>query len=364
MSDSARVILLAGDGGAGTTTLARRTAELVRELGLSVEEVDASGDDVGDPSEAVVSGVQDTLGLLWREAGADPVLPEEWSGLVGIDLLQVWHHIAMARYTSDVVVIDAGSLVRLRDLVATPGILLRLLDAAMTPRSAMWRSTSGEAGVFESLSAARLTVRDWLAIMRDARTSARLVARPEGVAIPRLLRTREHVTVLGMHVDGIIVSRVPGKKDRRRREERQAALDVRDEYRQRVPSVPVWHSTGRITTSPRGASAVDVLSDPCGTTPRADTFAVDAGADGYELRVPLRDVAPDVRIGVQRDALVLALDGVHAWHDLPSVLVRCEPVQAYRTANGLVVRWEPVRDLWSASLPDPGLPGDRLGEES
>lgn len=362
MSDSCRIILVAGDGGAGTTTFARRTADEVRDLGLSVVEVDASGGVVADPSGAVVSALQDTLGLLWREAGADAVLPEEWSGLVGIGLLDAWHRIAMARRTSDAVVVDAGSLARLRDLAAAPGALLRLLDAAMTPRSAMWRSSADEAGLFASLSELRMSVREWSAALQGPRTSARLIGRPDAAAISGLLRARDLVTLMGLLVDGIVVSQVPSKRDRGRKAERQSALDVRDEYRMRVPVVPVWHSTARIAIAPRGAGAVDVLVDPGICTPRASTLVVDDDGSGYTLHVPLRDVARDVRVGVQGGSLVLALDRVHAWHELPSVLARCEPVLAQRTVDGLAVRWEPVRDLWTASLSVSRVPGDHRAE--
>lgn len=362
MSDSSRVILLAGDGGAGTTTLALRTANEMRDLGLSVAEVDASGDVVSDPSAAIVSALQETLGLLWREAGAEAVLPEQWGGLVGISLLDAWHRIALAQRTSDAVVVDAGSLARFRDLAAAPGTLLRLLDAAMTPRSAMWRSSSGEAGLFETLSTLRMSVREWNAVLQGPRTSARLVARPDAEAMPRLLRTREHVTLLGLVVDGIVVSQVPGKRDRDRKVERQAALHVRDEYRRRVPSVPVWHSTRRITVAPRGVSAADVLVDPGLCTPRASTLVVDDDGGRYTLRIPLHDIAADVRVGVQGASLVLALGRMHAWHELPAVLARCEPVLAHRTADGLSVRWEPVRDLWTSSLSSARVTDDHRAE--
>lgn len=350
MSDSSRVIVVSGDGGAGATTFARRTADEMRELGLSVSEVDASGDGVSDPSPAVLSALQGTLGLLWREAGADAVLREEWDGLVGISILDAWHRISVSRRTADAVVIDAGPLARLRDLAATPGILLRLIDAAMTPRSAMWRVSSDEPGVFESLSALRMSAREWGAILQSPLTSARLLGRPDAAAIPRLLRVREQVTLMGLLVDGIVVSLVPGKGDRRRKPERRSAMTVRMEYRTRVPAVPVWHSTRRVAVTPQGASVVDVLVDPRIGTPRASTLVVEEDAGGYTLQVPLRDVSGDVRVGVQGDSLVLALDRVHAWHELPSVLARCEPVRAHRTADGLAVRWEPVRDLWTSSL--------------
>lgn len=362
MSDSSRVIVLAGDGGAGTTTFARRTANEMRDLGLSVAEVDASGDEVGDPSAAVVAALQETLGLLWREAGAEAVLPEQWGGLVGISLLDAWHRIVLARRASDAVVVDAGSLARLRDLAAAPGTLLGLLDAAMTPRSAMWRPSSSDASLFESLSALRMSVREWSAVLQGPRTSARLVARPDAAAIPRLLRTREQVTLVGLLVDGIVVSQAPGKGDHGRKAERRTALDMRDEYRTRVPAVPVWHSTRRIAVAPRGMSAVDVLVDPGTCTPRASTMVVDDVGGGYTLRIPLRDVAGDVRVGVHGASLVLALDGGHAWHELPAVLARCEPVVAYRTEEGLAVRWEPVRDLWTSSLSTTHTTGDHRVE--
>jgi len=76
-------------------------------------------------------------------------------------------------------------------------------------------------------------------------------------------------------------------------------------------------------------------------------MGLSADDDGYRLAIPLRGEARRrARVGVQDDRLVVSLDGVHAWHELPSLLRRCEPLGAARTATGVTIRWSPDAGVW------------------
>ncbi len=355
MRTSGRVVLVAGQGGAGATSLARTTADAVRAEGFTVLEVDASGATVARPDASVVSLTGATFGRLWQEAGADPVVPEAWSGLPDVGLVDAWIRITQARQQSDVVVVDAGPLARVRDLCVLPGTLAHLLDAAMTPRMAMWRSVSGAGGLFESLSDLRMGVRAWLDVLQHDATSVRLVARPERDCVDEVLGSSAVLSMLGVDVDGIVVNRVPrkgagGTDGHAARAEGRATVAALTEG---SDGVPVWRATSRpdarpsVRPVPKGSSPVALLTDAAVPATRARSMGLSADDDGYRLAIPLRGEARRrARVGVQDDRLVVSLDGVHAWHELPSLLRRCEPLGAARTATGVTIRWSPDAGVW------------------
>lgn len=363
MDTPGRVILVAGQGGAGTSSLVRSTVDGIRAEGVEAVALDASGAQVPDPDPSVATWLGSTLGRLLQEAGADPVVPEAWSGLPDVGIVDAWRRIVQARQECDAVVVDAGSLARVRDLCALPGSLAHLLDAAMTPRTAMWRSSSGGGGLFESLSDLRLAVRAWLGVLHHDDTSVRLVGRPERASVDDLLRSSALLSMLGVEVEGIVVNRVP-RKDRKGADARAA----RDEARATVSAlqegsdgVAVWRSSAssdsppRVRPAPKGMTALARLSGASVPATRSRTMELSSDDDGYLLAVPLRSAARrDARVGVQDDRLVVSLGGVNAWHDMPSLLRRCEPVRAVRTATGLSIRWSPDAAVWPRGASDGG----------
>ena len=361
MPTPGRVILVAGQGGAGTSSLARSTVDAIRAEVGDVVAVDASGTVEADTDPSVVAWLAGTLGRVWLEAGADPVLPETWCALPDAGLVGAWHRITQARQTAAVVVVDAGSLVRVRDLCALPGALARLLDAAMTPRMAMWRSASGAGGLFESLSDVRAEVVTWLGVLQHADTSVRLVGRPDPAAVDDLLRSSALLSMLGVAVDGIVVNRVPGRdrKDARARALRSGVLAAIAALEEGSDGVRVWRSKesdeGRpqVRPAPKGTTAVTLLSGTAVPATRSRTMTLSSDDDGYLLDVPMRRPARQLaRVGVQGDCLVVSFDGVHAWHEIPSLLHRCAPVGAVRTSTGITIRWSPDADVW------PRVPAD------
>lgn len=358
-----RVLLIAGQGGAGTTSLARSTVDAIQADGVTVARIDASGASAQAPDAALVAPMSATLGRLWQEAGADPVVPEAWCGLPGVGLVEAWLQIAGARQEAEAVVVDAGSLVRARDLCALPRTLVHLLDSAMTPRMAMWRSASGAGGLFESLSDLRVAVRAWLAILEDDETSARLVARPAEDSAVRVLEAAAQLAMLGVDVDGIVVNRVPRKDARSEGERvaRAAALAAQECLIEGSDGVPVWRATARagarprVRPAPKGSAPLARLAESAVPATRASTMVLSSDDDGYRLALPLRGHGRrHARVGVQGDRLVVSLDGLHAWHELPSVLHRCEPVRAVRTPAGLTIHWSPDADVWPQARPAAG----------
>jgi len=358
-----RVILISGQGGAGSTTLAAQTAEAARDEGFTVTEVDASGSEVGHGVASELPHVLGaTLGALLLEAGADSILPEEWEALPTVSMITQWQRITDARRDGDVIVVDAGPLARLREFVQVPGVLLRLLDAALTPRMAMWRSTNGEGGVFDELSDARLTVLSWIAVLEAADTSVRVVSRPERASVDVVMRACAALSLLGLRIDGIVVSRFPRRKESWPAGVRREAERTLADLAKRSQGIAVWRSTSRRRPVPNGRSAVDPFPESGRAWAlRENEVSVEASADGSQkpskasflMHLPMREPArSEVRVGVQGARLVAAFDGVVRWIGLPPVLQRCVAQEAERTDQGITVHWSPNADVWPATSGD------------
>lgn len=342
----ARVILIAGIGGAGATSLARATGEAIIQERMTLRAIDAT--DPSRPIDDTVSGLlAATLGRMAVQAGADALLPQEWGSLPSIRLAGVLREMRAEAREADVVVVDAGSLLSLRDLLALPHALLRFLDAALTPRAAMVRSVADEDSLFDSLSAARIEVLAWLALLASPECSVRLVGPAQGDAVPHLERAVAVTAFLGVRVDGVVLNRFPRKKDGLPARVRRDAKRVLSEMQAQLPGIAVWRSATRLRSSPKGMPTHSDLSDlelPAG--PHAGTVADDA-AGGYTWDIALGGIASDeVCVGRQGSSLVLQYDGLHRWLDLPPVLQRCQPVDVEDRQGGVRIRWTPDPDRW------------------
>ncbi len=347
MSNRARLILLSGVGGAGTTTLCAATAAALEAEGLRVSAVDAGATD--EPDAAVVSLLTASLGRLGAELGADPLIVPAWYSWPAVTALSALQRMsqALSDASSDVVVVDAGPLSAARSIVDVPAAATRLLDAVMTPRLAMWR-TSGPTGgetVFESLSALRLVVLGWAKMLQHPATTVRLVTTPDEGAVRRTARALGAVALLGVGVDGIIVNKYPRKSDGWPKAVRRGAEDALHAMSAAADGVEVWTSTARIRPVPKGRSAMG----PIGRVHvlDAEQLVVTVGDEDFRLDVPLAGPArTEARVGRQADQLVVQFDGATRWIDLPPVLRRCRAVEATRTQKGLAIRFAPDPAMW------------------
>ena len=346
MSNQARLILLSGVGGSGTTSLAAATAQAAEDEGLACVAVDATrtlglGDAlVAGAVVALVSGLQ-----------SEALPPEAWSGLASVAHLAAWQEIAAAvsEPGTDVVVVDAGSLREARALVQAPQILGRLVAAAMTPALAMRRTDEAGDGMqqdsaFDRLSGVRDTIAQIAALVESDRTTVRLITVPEESAVSQTLRALSGFAVQGVGVDAVVVNRCARKSDplpREQREDQQAQVDRIEAY---DPDVRVWKSTSSVRAIPKGRSVLGPLGDPValrgGLRPRVEE-------EGYLLDLPLVGAARhEARVGRTGDVLVIEFDGIHRWIRLPSVLLRCRATHATRTPQGLTVSCVPDASLW------------------
>lgn len=336
-----RIIILAGLGGAGTSTLVDATVREARSTGASVCTVD-----VADPDRTLAPDlralVSSTIGAMAVAAGADRLVPEAWGSLPGVRLLSALDEIRRASLEEDLVVVDAGPLLGLRDLLDLPHVLIRLMDASLTARSAMARQDSG--ALFERLSEARLQVLHLHSQLTSAATSVRLVGCPTTDAVEPLATAAGIAGLLGVTVDGVVLHRFPRKRDgasdRVRKQARRAEAALRAE----LPHLPVWRSTEPPRPAPKGRSVMEVLA-PCNAVmPVGEPTDLD---DGYrwDLQMSSR-LMKEVRVGTQNGSLVLEYAGVHRWLDLPAVLKRCVAVDGERRETGLSLRWIPDADVW------------------
>jgi arsenite-transporting ATPase len=314
---------------------------------LSVVVLDASGP--VDPDPDTLSLVGASVGRLFAELGAEPLVGEAWSTLAGVAHLSTLARIldALSAGEADAVVVDCGDHQRARDLVGLPTVLERLLDSALTPRLAMWRSAGdrGDEAVFDAVSTARHEVVRMRQALEHPATSIRLVTPPTGSSVARTARAMSVFALLGIAVDGVIVNRFPRKADGWPKEAMTAAEEALAEMSESADGVAVWKSTSRVRVAPKDRSVlgpfgrVQVLD--------ADQLVVHVGEDEFHLDLPLGPSArAEAVVGVQEQSIVVACDGALRWLELPPVLRRCQPVDAVRTTTGLRVRFVPDPATW------------------
>ena len=341
-----RLIVLAGLGGAGTSTLARATAEQLRDEGVSVTLVDGSGE--SPASSAASDVVAAALGPVVATLGADPLAREAWMALPGLSALSALLECSVALEEHDAVLLDAGTVARARELIGLPGVLHRLLDAALTPILAMARDAEGQGAAFTSLSDARMRVLALGRLLQRPSTTARLVMPPSMEAVPRMTAAIGEVACLGVAVEGVVVNRYPrasaGWPESVTQEARQALAAMTAA----ADGLPVWKSTSRLRPVPKGRSALGPLGPVAVLDAGRHVVEVDDENLWLDLALPAQ-AREDARVGVLGEQLVVGLPGAVRWLDLPPVLTRCEALSAQRTATGIRVRFRPDPAKWPAS---------------
>lgn len=338
-----RLILLSGVGGSGTTTLAAATADALRAEGMSTVLIDGTGDAPVDPAAQalLVAPARRLLG----DAGADAIVPEAWTGLAGLSALSVLLEAEAALGSAEAVVIDLGGHARAREVVQLPGTLVRLLDAALTPRLAMRRPADDDEGLFESLSAMRAAAFRLDRMLTRPTTTMRLVTQPKAEGIERTASALAVLSTLGVGIDGVIVNRYPRSSEGWPKAVMTRAAAALAAMTSAADGVPVWKSTARLHPAPKGASVLG----PFGRVRvlDADQLPVVVGDEELSIELPLAARARDRgRVGVQGESLVVEVDGVLRWLPLPPVLRRCRPVAAERTDAGVRVVFVPDPATW------------------
>jgi arsenite/tail-anchored protein-transporting ATPase len=397
-----RVLLVAGKGGVGKTTIAAATAlasarDGHRTLLLSTDPahsvVDVLGlaaGGVGDWLLAAVplsvpgapgldvlqidtrarldsawTALRTTVSGLLGEVGIDPLVADEIAAVPGVD--DVLALLELRRYAADydALVIDCAPTAETLRLLALPEALDRLVSRGFPLDRRIARLVGG-AGLapaavdaldaLDSLASDLLAVRE---LVTGPGTAVRLVTTPERVVLSETQRARTTLGLLGHHVDGIVVNRVAvgdGWPDALTARHREVLVDTRD----RFPELPVrWAAYA--DEEPVGVDALLALADlVLGTSDPLDLDAprasVEPSTDGehwfLDVSVP-GATTDDLVLAVTDDGdLVVDLGPHRRVVTLPSVLRRCEVAGAALdlTDAGSVLRVRFAPDLahWSA----------------
>lgn len=401
-----RVLLFAGKGGVGKTTIAAATAVAaarrgIKTLVLSTDRAHSLTDVLGhaetargvahevepglsvlqvDPTVQLarawatvrryVVELLDRLGVAELEAadllslaGADDVL----------DLLCLREQVESGPW--DLVVVDAAASGETLRLLAVPDSLVRAVDRVWSPgRRLGLHRTRPEPAV----AAAMARLRDELAAVRSLvlapTTSVRLVLVPEAVGLAEARRTFTALTVQGVAVDAVVANRVvPSDGDDPWRTSWATAqarlLAEADEsfaplMVQRLPY---------LSEEPVGAEALDLLGstllepagDPDGeggpsAVERLLRAVVTLGPQvrrtdqGYELVLPAPLAsAREVELARDGDDLRLEVQGTRRVVALPPVLRRCIATCAVVTGGSLVVQLVPDPRSWPEGSESP-----------
>jgi arsenite-transporting ATPase len=333
VSNRSRLLLLSGPGGTATGAFAAATARALVDEGHAPRliEVDA----VRVPGDALASVLRSSVGRIMAGLGSDPVDDEDWAALPGVAPLSALYEVltALADPGVDVVVVDCGGIDRARELMAAPSRLVRLLDAALTPRLAMWRMPGeGESAptVFEGLSSLRSDLLRMDRALGHGDTIARLITTPDDTAVAETLDALTAMPLLGVAVDGVAVT---GAADPPR-----ALVEASGE-------VTCWAAGDAVLPAPQGLLAIGPLSPTAPLT--AEAMVLTSLETGFTLDVPLSGPGrARARVGRRGDDLVVAAAGVTRALPLPPVLRRCHAVEAMRSERGLCVRFTPDAALW------------------
>ena len=384
-----RLLILAGTGGAGTTTVAAATAVRAARRGVKTllltpepgalsplrrpDDGPRRGDDRRDGEvepglvlrtldsrargERAWAALEAPATALLGALGADPPQAEELTGLPGLDDLLTLLEIRDAAAAGwDLVVVDAPALARTVRLLALPEAVVRGVDRALPlERRMLWAMGHGTSAwtdglpraLVEAAERAQAEAGGLRELLADRGTSVRLVLPPQRAALDAAVAAWTGLSLHGLAVDGVVVNRlVPVGDDPWLRERSRAQSAIAAEVEAVFAPLPVVR-LGELAVPPTDADELAALDTGDLPTPAPAAWRVERDGDGYALLVPLpRARRPDLALARRGDELVLDVAGERRVLALPSVLRRCDVTGAVLRDGVLRVAFLPDPDLW------------------
>ncbi|MEI8260927.1 MAG: hypothetical protein WCG77_05425 [Actinomycetes bacterium] len=270
-----------------------------------------------------------TRGLGSLIVGPDPIPADVWSVLPGIRELSLLLAAGDAASAGSTVVIDAGTTSDAVRLVSLPSVVLRIVDALLTPDVAMIRTGRGENG-FEALSELRASLARVTRLLHSPSTVARVAMDVDDNMVAELMTVTAAFAAHGVGLDAVVVVRRTGERD------------IADAIVERVKKsgVRVWATGRRRRPCPTGTQVNEVLSRTRALT-ESELDVIHDG-DHYVLVVPL---AAD-RVGIDGQDLVIDVAGTLRWVPLPAALRRCTAVRGRRWRGTVEITFAPDAERW------------------
>ncbi len=349
MLSPARLLIVSGSGGAGTTTVAAATAWQTSKVLQSVLLIDADAESENAAGRRAAAQWFAGLAQTVLTAMPHPLLADEITVVPGVDDFLMWASVAEAVSSGshDLVVVDAGPISQMLRSIRAVFSMALFAQAMITPEFVVAGAARGAGDTLPSVDELRAELDSVIAVLRDPATAVRLVSRADQAAVLPVARAIAVVQLLGICVDTVFVGKVPTKSSgwpkglakESRQFVKELARTVAD-----IPVVPVcWisKSTAHGLREVELGDFVHLMRRP----PQRAT--VEVHGVGYLWHIPLA-LADELEVSVGRadDRLVVDVDGWRVVMPLPSVIKRCIIEHVTAGPDGLAVHCAVNEHLW------------------
>jgi arsenite-transporting ATPase len=353
VSNRARLLVLSGLPGAGTTTVARGWALALANAGLSTRLITDSPSTRTHARESLWPALRTGLAEALAGGGVASVEGEELGSLPGLDDIAMAVHVvdAVDEHADDVVLWDSGGIDRLLGVLHSIGAARLVARRLITPLAAIRGRVDAQPDQPTAMEALADRFRSVEARLH-AQAVVQLVTTPTASLASSVGSARSAVALAGCLVDRVIVNQVPQPEDgwpEPWAAERRAWADAVGYPTLQVPlmnqpAAEVIDAMSRVLPV-----AIPLRSSPqveCVQT-ASSGLGVESTSPDVELRIHLPGIdARDLRVGRRDDLLLLTAMGRSRTIPLPAIAVRCSMSSARMEGADLQVRFTPDPRLW------------------
>ena len=335
---SNRLVLLSGTPRAGTTTLAHAAHRSAKRAGYQTSLITLDDSDLAERRRVLWPRLRDIMHVLAPGLSLSNRTSDDFVTLPGVDELLILQGLAdRLGPGGEIVIVDGGQVEELLRLVTWLETVDDVMSVIATPSA-----VDGVGSAADSLIWVRGELGRIRSALFDAQATVRLVTTPDDAANAQLCIAG--LTLAGFHIDGVIVNKVPGKKDgwpkRWAKEQRTRAKHVS------FANLPVakvrLRTDGRVT----GLSLARHFGLDTAWTEQP-LNRVEADADGYIWSVPLIDPADQsVRVGYRETSLLIEVGRYRRHLTMPSVIQRCIVTEAQVWPDSVRLTCQPDTRVW------------------